>query len=183
MKKSVRKTVVWLLSLITIVVLNLLLSSCGAIRISSINTRDDNALKNEAQLDNLYVESRSTAVEDQKANLQIKKNAFGLKAKGIPNKPTEGWFQGLVINTWQERKVIFVLKLGSKEFIRYTVNPTHGRVEETQLVVYLPQGKYKVEQWEKTLKGTDKTGDWDVEVSDTPADDGSYRGSYFVISN
>ena len=169
------KKFIWLACLA--VLLASLITSCGSLRISSINARDDSALEAEVEHNDLGVRSRRADVEKKEFFNEVDRQVFASNTSTNSSTDTDGWAKILVVNRNQNRQVTYLVKVGDRVFRRYTLKSL------TQLTRYLPIGRYRVELVEYTVKKISVEDSWDLDVTNELVESGSYGDFNAIITN
>lgn len=150
------KKFIWLACLA--VLLASLITSCGSLRISSINARDDSALETEVEYNTLSQQSYGVDVDSKKLDYEIKKQSYDIQTKAYnTDAPTAGIVQGLLVNRYNQRQVRWVILRSPNDPIT-AVDEVLG--PETKTVANAPIGDYIVQYYEyevmagETLKFT-----------------------------
>lgn len=155
-----------------------LLSSCGSLRPSSINTRDDNALETETEYDKLGVRSTTLDVDNKALDNTIKEQSFNLESGGYANSNATGWKEGIVKNRYDGRQVRFDVVRGKSLVSSYILQGGQAAIIDR-----LPIGKYKVNYYEYTVKGEYLENSTNLDVTNKA--NRSYQGQkyFWVITN
>ncbi len=128
-----------------------LLSSCGSLRTSSINKRDDINLEH----DQLNLESHDLSNQRQQLNLEVDKQSWTIQEKSYgPKSPAAGMMTGIAVNEYLQRNVWYFIPgtLGADPILDQVVGP--GQT----LSVELPIGQYTVIYYEDGIDGFSERG-------------------------
>jgi hypothetical protein len=170
------KKFIWLACLV--VLSASFISSCGGLRISSINARDDSALETEVEYNTLSQQSYGVDVDSKKLDYEIKKQSYDLESGGYVQEEATGWKEGIIKNRYDQRQVRFDVLRGGELVSSYVLE---GR--QAAVIDKLPLGRYTVRYYEYTVKGEYLENTWALNVTNKA--NRSYQGQkyFFFISN
>jgi len=154
-----------------------LISSCGSLRKSSMDQKDDIEIEHRK----LNLESHDLSIQDKKLNLDVKAQSYQNEAGGYAQTNNGLWKSGLIINRYLQRKVTYtIIRDGEKpeDGISYDVDGSHSAT-----VANLMIGQYTVIIYEYTVKGIYEVERRRLNVTNKANKYNNGVPYYFIISN